>query len=150
MRSAGNSWGLNYKHAFNLGNDVFIAPGIFFERNDIKADTGGAGQVKIKNRRGIKLDLGYDVDANSAIYLTTGWGQISYGSEITRSFPREVLRPNKYDNGMFYGIGIAHNINKDFATNLEFTTQTAKIDAGYSNSFKTDLRVVKVGASYRF
>jgi len=152
LKDIATGWGLSYKHAFNFGNNAFIAPGIFFEENNIKYATGRNLQLKIRNRRGINVDFGYDITDNSALYLSAGWGQISYSSEINNNLVYGALESklSKLSNGAFYGIGLAHNISKNLAANIEFNTQKAKIEAQYGNSFKTSVRTLKVGLAYRF
>ena len=81
--SSTQSFGLNYNYAINYDN-FFLAPGIIFEKNDtlnnLNRQSNNNGIEKyykksfssIKKRYGIKLDLGYDISNEIAVYGTIG------------------------------------------------------------------------------
>ncbi len=146
--------GVNYKYAVNF-NKFFVAPGIIIEDNRSKNDIGQGSSLKVKNRYGVKADVGYDVTDSIAPYLTLGYSAISYTSRFNGLTGREKKSATNYD--WFYGAGVKFDVTSNVALNLEYNRQNfrAKVNTGSDSSldtasYKTKLEIIKVGVSYKF
>lgn len=146
---SGYGLGAHYKYASRLGDDTYIAPGVFIEANNLNANDNNNSKIQIKNRAGVGVDLGYDIDNNLSVYATGGASLLHYTANVQ---PNAVNTDRKtgYKPGWYYGVGLLHNYSKNVATSLEFTTQSVDLKVPYSNQVKNDLRVVKLGVAYRF
>lgn len=153
---SGYGVGLNYKYAFNF-NKLFIAPGVFIEENHASAkgrDEWFRAQMKIKNRFGVKADIGYDVTNKIAPYLTGGYSKISYKSTNFVGNDQRSLHSTLGD--WFYGAGLKVEYNDKISFNLEYNRQdfaaknTSATTGDYVSIFKTKLSIIKLGASYNF
>jgi opacity protein-like surface antigen len=154
--------GLNYKYAFNFDR-LFIAPGVFVEQNNASAKGHGNDflyRIDIKNRYGIKTDVGYDLTDTIAPYITGGYSQISYR---TRNYwdgnPTVTTIKNSVASDWFYGVGLKVNYTSNISFNVEYNRQSflAKTSLEgdsstyqYISKFKTNLDIVKVGLSYQY
>ncbi len=168
-------WGLNYKYAFNVGDSldclcvenvpsileqVFIAPGLIFEVNNVKARSSNKvnsnTELTVKNRYGAKLDIGYDVHDLFAPYFTLGYVGIYYktinSARITDNGETKIA--NLYD--WYYGMGFKANYNKNISLNFEYNRERFKAKTttdgykNYSALFISTLEEVKMGVAYRF
>lgn len=139
-------FGADYKYAFNM-NDFFIAPGAFIERNGTKAKDVDGDNVNIEYRYGLKADIGYDVNDSLSVYFTNGISnnayKVDWRSVGTKKTGTEI--------GYFYGLGVAYNVTKDIAMNIEYNMQSIELDTPVSaTKVENDLSVVKLGVSYHF
>jgi len=166
-RDTDTGFGLKYKYAINF-NNLFIAPGIFSEINnsEAKGEVGTGddihSQIRIKNRTGVKLDIGYDINRFSP-FITGGYSLISYKTknwfrttQITQTFSR-----NGTANDFFYGAGLNYKVNKDITLDFEYNrnsfyakTSTPNLIADntrfWDGKYKTTLNIYKLGVSYKF
>ncbi len=172
-----DGFGLNYKYAVNYGG-FFAAPGVFFEKNNAKVNFNMPGysdveprvdfkSVKVKERYGIKLDLGYDLTHDVSPYVTGGYAISDYSTVngiASYSIPRND-RSGKLDKSQgnwFYGVGLKVDYNENVAFNLEYDIQkfSAKTDVlknampgnnpDLKSKFDVKLGVMKIGVSYKF
>lgn len=166
---SGSSYGFgaHYSYAANM-NGLFIAPGLFFERNGASATGDGnettsngnrtSQRMQVLQRYGIKTDIGYDVTDTVGLYLTAGYAGISYR---TKNFSDTAGRVTTIKNGVtgdwFYGAGAKFDCGKNTAVIVEYNTQsfvapTSTIgSANNLNSvYKTRLGVAKIGLAFRF
>ncbi len=168
-------WGLNYKYAFNVADSldclcvevapsilekVFIAPGLIFEVNNVKArsnnEKNSNTELTVKNRYGAKLDIGYDVHDRFAPYFTFGYVGIHYKTINSSRIEDngETKTANLYD--WFYGGGFKVDYNKEISLNFEYNKERFRAKTttdGYKNYtalFISRLEVFKIGVSYRF
>jgi opacity protein-like surface antigen len=152
--SAGLSIGANYKYAFNI-NNFFIAPGVFFENSgtDNKTLFGDLfvpeDIISINHRYGAKVDVGYDLTDNFAVYLTNGIAVINYTVDWN-----DDGSTSDNNTRYFYGAGIAYNLGKSFTINLEYNTTPQELtlktpDTNTTINAKLS-SVAKLGISYRF
>ncbi|MBM3580215.1 MAG: porin family protein [Alphaproteobacteria bacterium] len=146
--------GVRLSHAYN-SDGVFVAPGVFAEHNNVRADGVSTQRLQVNNRVGVKADIGYDMADNVAPYLTVGYAAVDY-----RTRNNDGVTGSKVKNGLtsswFYGVGLKIDVNKSWAFNAEYQTQDfrAKTRTGgtdnYSGVFKSNFNEVKLGASYKF
>lgn len=152
--------GTTYKYAFNF-NGGYFAPGVFFERNDLKINGDQSRRVDIKNRYGVRADLGFDATENFALYLTGGYSVIHYSSRNYTTFggASSLTTKSISDNvgDWFYGAGFKVDVDERVSFNAEYTTQSFLAETvipgnynGYNGHYKTRLDVIKLGVAYRF
>lgn len=139
----GGGFGIGYKYAFNQ-NGFFLAPGIFFEKNNIETSIG-SDNINIQNRYGFKADLGYDLEDDLAIYVTGGVSFFKYTSGNATGSLSERSRSNT-----FYGMGLSHDYSEKVTFNLEYNTESLSLKTINSGKLGTDHNTVKVGISYKF
>ena len=159
-----NGLGLNYKYAINM-NNFFIAPGLFYE--SIGAETkvdDKANQytqnVKIKDRYGVKLDLGYDIMDKFAVYLPVGFASTNYELSTKDSFGTSYLstKTTSKDTSIFYGVGFAFYPIEKLAISLEYNRSKIDLKSGGNVALignttlkaSANLDVIKLGVAYKF
>ncbi|MBP7710606.1 MAG: outer membrane beta-barrel protein [Rickettsiales bacterium] len=152
-------FGLHYNYALNA-NGLFVAPGVFWELNNSTVnghgDTQDLQRLKIKNRYGLKLDVGGDITNVIAPYLTGGYvaihhnGREYFSGNNTRSRSSTSME-------WFYGAGVKFNCDKETAVSIEYTTQSFDVrnfvdgnTVNLDSRFRTRMDVLKFGVSYRF
>lgn len=148
--NSATGYGLDYKYAFNF-NDVFVAPGVFFDKIDTRAiDKAGLGEpVSINNRYGVKLDIGYDLSDNVNVYFTNGFNKVRYLVDWTNADAgaKRGVTPFHY----FYGVGASFHASKNVTLNVEYNTQHLSGQTpAYGLTVRTKFDVAKVGISYHF
>ena len=144
-------YGINYKHAFNVGNDIFIAPGVFFDKIGTMAiDKAGKGEpVSINNRYGAKLDIGYDINDQFAVYFTNGFTKVRY--LVDWSGANAGAKRGVTTFVYFYGIGGAYHATKNITFNIEYNTQHISLASPTEGTnARTKLDVAKIGIAYSF
>ncbi len=150
--NSATGFGVNYKYAISL-NNFFLAPGIFYEKLGTKADSigdEGDTSISVNSRYGAKLDFGYDIADNFAMYLTGGLANVSYKVDWA-----DVTGQKKSGNkvGAILGIGANYYPHKNISLNLEYNFQTLDLatpDNGGVNQAKTDISTIQIGAAYHF
>ncbi len=161
----GNGIALAYSYAFNY-NNVFIAPGVFAELINTKSGKGRQpavslvnsynyfNQFNVNSRQGLKLDIGYDLHNNFAIYGSTGLARTSFSNYYQTNLVLGTRITNgkisSSENAIFYGGGLLFNVNDKVSVNTELTTQSFKSNDIFDHKIKTRLNVFKAGVSYRF
>ncbi len=70
-------YGIAYKYSFNF-NNLFVAPELFFDKIDTKSNNGFDEFMLIKDRYGLKVNLGYDFSDQFAGYISGGLADINY------------------------------------------------------------------------
>ncbi len=158
------SGGIHYNYALNFGG-FFISPGVLVEKNNLKvagySDSDvdiNSQRLQIRNRYGVKSDIGYDLTDKFSIYGTGGYSLISYRTKNYGDAYGEVTGiKNGVTGSWFYGAGIKIDCDKTSSVNLEFNTQnfsaktrTEGSDDNFVARYKSRLDVVKIGFSYRF
>jgi opacity protein-like surface antigen len=151
--------GAEYKYAINF-DDIFLAPGMFGEYNDSATRVDRADGVcdnnkaiKVKERYGAKLDLGYDFTEEFSSYLTVGYSNIAYRTRNWVNDPADVKNVNGNRTSIFYGIGMRREVDEDFSVALEANFQesfTAKTSQPNALSFKANVDIFKVVAFLHF
>ncbi len=147
-------FGLNFKHAHNF-DGLFVAGGVFVEQNGVKTETVGE-RLEVKNRFGLKADVGYDVTDNFAPYVTFGYADVAYRTKNYSNSTAATSIKNGVTGGVFYGVGLKFDINKDWSFNTEYQTQNFRAKtrtdgtANYSGVFKSNFSEVKFGLAHRF
>ena len=159
-------FGLNYKYAINM-NNFFIAPGLFYE--SIEAETEASNKdgiytytqkTKIKDRYGVKIDLGYDVMDKLAIYIPLGLSSTNYELN-TKDSALTSYRSTKTtgnDISILYGFGFAFYPIEKLSISLEYNRSKIDLKSGGNVNLydyttlktKADLDVIKLGVSYKF
>lgn len=154
--------GVTYKHAVNLGNNFFVAPGAFYERlgnrNYGVSDTAGGvtstSYFHVQNRYGVRADLGYDVNQNFAVYATVGLANTGYTVYLADGHGSEGPRQNnKTKTAMLYGIGLTSKINDKFSVGTEYNHQSFEVNNRDQQSnihTKTNIDLYKLTLSYNF
>ena len=139
--------GVNYKHAFNF-NQVFLAPGVFFDQLGTKSKDSDGGKVSASYRYGAKLDLGYDITDDFAIYFTNGFSNLLYSVDWNNTGDGKKSASKL---GYVYGGGLSYKIAKNLVVNLEYNTQSVDLKTPSTGSkVASSIRVAKVGLSYNF
>lgn len=82
FKDSSTGLGVSYKYAFNFDN-VFLAPGVFFDKLGLKAKDQDGDSVSSNYRYGTKLDVGYDITDSFAAYLSTGLANTNYKVDWT-------------------------------------------------------------------
>ncbi len=144
-----NGFGLNYKHAFSLGNGMFIAPGIFYDKLGTRADDNVGDPISLSNRYGAKLDFGYDVTDKLAVYFTNGFAKTNYLVDWSRTNSGQTKKrtPLHY----FYGAGASFELSKSIVANVEYNTQhISSMTPAEGMTARTKISVMKVGLAYKF
>ena len=141
-------FGINYKYAINF-NNFFIAPNAFYEKLGTKASDKDRDTVSINSRYGAKLDLGYDISDEFAIYLTGGVASVGYNVDW-----KSIDQKKSGDKvaGIF-GVGANYYPHKNISLNVEYNFQSLDVATpsfGGINQAKTDISTVKIGAAYHF
>ena len=137
------AFGINYKHAFSVGNNVFVAPGVFFDKLSFNND-----DAQFSYRYGAKFDIGYDINDQFAIYFTNGVANNRY--QYSYSVDDEEFSRNANKAAYFYGLGLSYTPIKDVSFNVEYSTQKTSLKAGAGAENDTRLNLVKVGVAYHF
>lgn len=151
--------GVSYKYAFNF-DDFFIAPGIFFEKNNTTASADqpkNLERIDINQRLGVKSDLGYDINKWFAPYLTGGYDRVSYTTQnYSNSGGTKSYVKSSHAWDWYYGAGLKIRLNDNFAFNFEynresFLAKTYVVNTiSYVGYYKTTLNIYKAGLSYNF
>lgn len=151
--------GLHYSYALNAAG-LFIAPGLIFEFNNADAQAYGERElqkVKVQNRYGAKLDIGFDLTPVISPYLTGGYIALSHKNrEYFDNYQNSRTR-SATSMDWIYGAGIMFNCDKYTAINIEYTIQEIDLrntTDGAANKlisrYRTRIDVLKFGVSYRF
>ncbi|MBP7710155.1 MAG: outer membrane beta-barrel protein [Rickettsiales bacterium] len=155
FQNQGIGGSISYKYAFNF-NGIFIAPGVFFERNNTKISETGKNDrssIDISNRYGIRTDIGYDI-GRFAPYLTGGYNNIAYRTKnhtSSKTFLRDASA-----NDWYYGAGLKIRCNDNFSFNAEYNRESFLAKTFLTNGvkylgyYKTDLNIYKAGIAYNF
>lgn len=143
--------GVDYKYAINFGNNVFVAPGVFYERIGTKTNDTGANSatdtVSINNRYGAKLDIGYDLKDDLAVYFTNGMAHTDYKTSFNASGST-----SGGETSYFYGVGLSTVLNANYSLGVEYNTQKVKFRSGVNSTqnVATQLDLYKLVLSYKF
>lgn len=140
-------FGLDYNHALNF-NNFFVAPGVFAEKIGTKAKDSDGDNVSLDYRYGAKVNIGYDVVDNFAVYFTNGL--VATAGKVDWKSIGEKKSSTELD--YFYGAGFTFKVNKDIAVNLEYNAQKSNFSTPYDNLEKAEakLSMFKLGVSYNF
>ena len=147
--------GLDYRYAFNM-NNFFIAPGLFVEKNNIKtrgSEDEMTSKISINYRYGLKANIGYDVTDEASVYFTNGLSNTLYKVGFSGVDDGVKFNGEKSTGaiGYFYGAGVAYNVTKEVAVNVEYNTQKIDLNTAFVGAkVENTLSVVKLGVSYHF
>lgn len=130
-------YGLDYKYAVNM-NNVFLAPGVFVERLNNSTKVAGT-KNDLSYRFGAKLDLGYDVCKDLAVYVTGGIAGVKYKS----TGEGEKVSGREYS--AIYGAGLKYAVAKNTSVNFEYNRQRPK-----NSEVQTTINQFRVGVAYNF
>lgn len=147
-------YGINFKHAFNLGNNIFVAPGVFYDKLDSRAtDRLGLGEtISIESRYGAKFDIGFDVTDKAAIYFTNGVSKNRYLVDWSTGTggglePRRSTTPFTY----FYGAGAMYHASENVTLNVEYNTQGTSLKTQQVEvTGRAKINMMKFGIAYHF
>ena len=141
-------FGASYKYAFNF-NQIFVAPGVFFDKLGLKAKDQDGDTVSSSYRYGAKADLGYDVTEDFSAYLTAGVANTNYKVDWKTS--EEKKSGTKL--GYIAGVGVAYKVAKNLIVSLEYNMQSPTFktpDHGGINEVKSKIKVAQIGVAYNF
>ncbi len=140
-------YGFNYKHAFNF-DKVFVAPGVFFDHLGTSGIDYAGDRVNVKNRYGVKFDIGYDLTDKAAVYFTNGISSTSYNMDFTGT---DLGSKSGSKTAYFFGAGASYEVAKNWLANFEYNHQKLS-DIKGPNGTRADasVGVVKVGVAYHF
>lgn len=150
--SSKQSYGFNYSYAVNY-NNFFLAPGIIYEKNNTLNNLNrqsnfefipvlyGKNYNSVKERYGIKLDFGYDLSDNVAIFATLGKAINYYKNQSSAiryedltglltnvndsaAYPAVTENPFRISKGkkhaLFYGGGLKIKIKNNWYLTSEY------------------------------
>lgn len=158
------NFGFDYQYAINK-NNFFVAPGLFYENLNTEAkvnDTrnGWSQNLKLNNRYGLKLDVGYDVSKLFAIYVPLEYAITNYEFSTHDYTNNSSLRTKRTasDSSFFYGLGVAFAPSDKILVKLQYTRSELDLqsvsDVALVNTVrlkaKTNLDIIKLGFAYRF
>ncbi len=141
-------FGAAYKYSFNF-NDIFISPGAFFDQIDTKAKDKDGDTVKINNRYGLRLDVGYDISDDLALYGFGGLANVKYKVDWASVGSKKSDR----ETSPLFGAGLIFYPSKDIALNIEYSHQSVDLNTPDNvglNKTKTDISSIKIGFGYNF
>jgi outer membrane autotransporter protein len=154
--------GIQAKYAFNF-DGVFLSPGIFAEQNSFDASSNRhtySDRLQIRNRYGVKADLGFDTFFGLSPYLTVGYAWVDYRTRAGGRNNGDLVTSVRDDraNRVTFGGGIKLNVSDNVDVGLEYNYQKfyaqTNIPEGASYieklRFKTRLDIVKLGLFYKF
>lgn len=144
--------GAHYSHAFNF-DGIFLAPGVFVEKNQVRASDKDGDKYGLNYRSGIKLDLGYDVTKSFSPYITGGLSHLNYTADFRTGSNGSAVKKSDSSNGAFYGIGFLYHVAKEFTINAEYNIQSnnnVRVGKVANSKAGADIQVIKLGASYHF
>jgi len=152
-----NTFGVNAKYAVNF-NNFFFAPGVFADYNNARKKEEGYRYTvsrSVKNRYGIKADLGYDINDNFAAYVTGGVAKVQTNLDTTGFSGSEAIYYKKsyYRAGAIYGAGLLYHCSDKLTFNLQYDTQLIKakfepFEFKFQNKYV--INAFRIGASYHF
>lgn len=103
--------------------------------------------IKIQNRYGAKINLGFEVAPNVIPFLTVGLTNISY----TNSGSSDNINFSRHDFTPIYGLGLLMDISHGISLKLAYDYQKFNIPSTQSDAkIKTNLGVARVGLVYNF
>lgn len=145
--------GFNYQHAFNLGNNIYIAPELFvdaLETSSGRANQSSSDSVSVGLRYGAKANLGYDVTDETSVYVTAGYGEVEYESSKRPANGFSVVTSGS-QGSMLYGIGINFKVSDTCNANIEINKQSVELPqgAGFTN-YKADIDNIRFGIAHNF
>lgn len=152
--------GLSAGYKINVAS-FFIAPEVFYDYlNNSAPDFGDSlnamkSELKVKDRYGAKLNLGYNIFPNLNAFVNLGFADVGYsnrdpsGASGTGKYSSHRLAP-------IYGVGLLYDLNNNWALRASYDRQ--KFNAGYypaayqQGSFRDviTLQVFKAGVVYSF
>jgi len=188
------SYGYGFKYNFAINyRKFFLSPGIFYENNQNKNNFNkssykeynqdyfyGNSFVKIKDRYGIKLDLGYDINDYFSFYGSAGivnnrylistslypyyFYDNQYKISITKS---SIIANNPFKTiggnakSPFFGGGIRIKFNKNWLLNGEYNFTKFSLKNKFSRiandsdtpnlvNFYNSISTLKLGINYNF
>ena len=156
--------GLHYGYAFNA-NNFFIMPTLFVEQTSFnKTETKGTNEdaLKVRNRYGLKADIGYDIGEVVSPYLTLGYSAVSYKSTSNNyDSDRNILIAinSGTASGAIYGGGLRFAFTKNISMNVGYTHQKfiARSAVPQASTFNVTryrqvgkINTVTAGLSYNF
>ncbi len=154
------SLGINAKYAVNF-DGIFVAPGIFYERigSETTDNQFNAEGFSVNNRWGGKVDIGYDLNENVAVYFTNGLAHVRTKQDWSENGDG-VGGANTLKEGntsYFYGVGLLSHVNDRFTIGAEYNTQNVEVRSlGHENELflgqetRTDIDVFKLTFAYNF
>ena len=132
------SIGLAVGYTVDLGG-FFVAPELFADsiRNDT---TQGGTKVEIKNRYGVKLNLGTQIQDGLDGYVSVGISGLDY----------QIGAEEDIQYGAVYGIGTNYELANGHTLNIEYNYQNDDLEDASGAEFDTDLHLVKIGLVFNF
>jgi opacity protein-like surface antigen len=158
--------GIEYRYAINL-DGFFIAPSLVMEAPNTNAQDKDGDDIKIKYRYGSKINIGYDIFDNFAIYLTSGAmitsAESNWSAENGKTVSDTEESTNKISSDSIdnmYGAGFTFGFTDNLAFNFEYNSQRAKFRSPWrvgftkedtvSTAIDTRIDSFKCGFIYKF
>jgi opacity protein-like surface antigen len=139
-------YGINFQHAFSLDN-VFLAPELFVEKLGTKAVDEVSDSVTLNHRYGAKLNIGYDISDQFAIFGNLGATMVNY--EVNWNSAGEKEEANKFAG--IVGVGASYAVTKNVILSLKADFQKLDLDTPHNDvKVETEIFTTKLGIAYRF
>jgi opacity protein-like surface antigen len=150
-----SGFGINTGYNIAIGRS-FIAPEIFYEHLNNSAREFGyeeypqiaGNRLKVDNRYGAKINLGYNLFAGLNIFANAGLANVKY-SEGLYSIGRGQSKTATFV--AVYGGGLSYNLSKHWQIKASYDWQ--QFNARYDYAFEKDrilIQTVKFGVAYKF
>lgn len=117
---------------------LFIAPEIFYDYLD----------TSVVYRLGAKVNIGYEFTPKVSGFVNLGVANSGYDDTSPSSRSSYSSSANKMS--MIYGVGIAYNLNHDWAVRASYDIQKFNVRYVNTSTDRLSLGVFKIGAMYNF
>lgn len=137
--------GLNYKYALNF-NNMFIAPVIFASYNNATSKFNDSMadlyEAKLRYSYGAKVEVGYDVTNELAIFATGGFAQNRIREDWSWAGTKEDITAESW----IYGGGIKYSVNDQIDVGVAYE----KSDYDVRTAHNIDIETIRVGFAFNF
>lgn len=165
-------YAFNLKYALPITDGIYLAPSVFYEVIDSSVSdrsnsaislglTSRTGiEYSVNSRHGVKLDLGFDVTDELAVYATAGVGVVDYEvntAHVTTILPSNQRKDGKNSSGIF-GFGLNYDVAENLAVNFEYNRQQLNLTSTFStgggqafeNVIGTRIEQYQLGIAYSY
>ena len=140
--------GVAYKNTIALENDIYIAPGAFYDFNNTEVSNVRTFRTQrfntifdVKYSYGFGADLGYNINNQISVFANLSWLE-ARGSGSFATNGVVSTSSSGSDEGISYGLGVEYAIDKQISAVLSY-------NATELSDF-IDIETIKLGVAYNF